>query len=176
MVPYLTNLTISIPISVCRDLFPGFSIVPTLSAWSRSLTKMLLPTPAPLTEETACQIVLSISLIFPCDSAAESIKSEKEMDTEFIAYPSFLTQWPTILLSTSLLTRHQPRVSTRNGNSTHVPQRQTYRLIQQVHQCVSKIPILIFIISRLCDFSSPTLGMLTLFITSLSHGPFAVLL
>lgn len=88
-----------------------------------------------------------------------------KVDTEFIVdYPSFLIQWPIILLSTStsLLTRHQPRALTRS-NSIHVP-------LQQVHQCVSKTLIPFITISRLCDFSSHTLGMLTLFITSSSHG------
>lgn len=156
------------PISVYRDLL--WSIF-----WG-SLSYRLLPLDRIIKMSYLIfltKFLLLISLIFSCDSATETcIKSKNKMDAEFIGdYPSFLTQWPTIHLSTStsLLTRHQPRVLTRNSNSIHVP-------LQQVHQCVSRTPIPIVIISRLCDFSLPTLGMLTLFITSLSHGLFTVLL
>jgi hypothetical protein len=136
---FIANLTLAGPsLSVSKDLFDLFSGVPNRTD-SRRLDRVF--------------IIIKMLLNYKA----------KEMDTEFIAhYPSFLTQWPTILLSTStfLLTHHQQRVLTRNSNLVHVP-------VQQVHQCVSKTPIPIITISRLCDFSLPTLGMLTLFITFL---------
>ena len=77
---------------------------------------------------------------------------------------SFSIQWLNFLLLSSLLTK----ALTRNSNPIHALQRQRYRLMTNLwynntlSQCVSKTPISIVVISRLYEFSSSTLGMLTL--------------
>ena len=75
----------------------------------------------------------------------------------------------------------QPRMLTRKqqfdscATTTDIPINATIHSSQCDPTRKTPFPIII-ILSRLCDFSSSTLGMLILFITSLSHGLLTVLL